>query len=458
MDNIVAEANDVMSPALDFGLPETAQYVQDRRHVNYFPSGSNIYTSATGNKNLKFYITGEDGTYLDLSSIRMFANLQNDDLDERKFLRPLSGLHAFFSRYRCTVGGQLVQDIDQYNRHCELYNSFKSVETRHMDDIESSANPRWDDDWRHKYANGLDQFVRVNNANDDVVRTERQLPTGGDAKDYTDHNKWGKIANRYTRHSVSGIRGGGEYVRLGHSFKDGFLESGYYLPVRYAPLEIEITIVSDAEEPVIKGVNSASATTIGGDRGGAYFTEGDTFILWQLNNIILRAEVVTLDSSVNNNITSHLLQGGSLKIVYPMCHTITQTFNASGTEINMNVVKSASKLNGCFITFYRAQRGNHLVAGKEDNYYLPDNYVNKRFNYFYNPMIISRFNDRGYGATGDDRGFGFADKNYNISWQLQIANKKYPEFESQSLAEHMFFFTSDVKLHEPRPRQLQYYK
>ena len=126
-----------------------------------------------------------------------------------------------------------------------------------MDDIESSAYPRWDDDWRHKYANGLDQFVRVNNANDNVVRTEAELPTGGDAKDYTDHNKWGKISNRYTRHSVSGIRKG-EYFRLGHQFKCGFLESNYYLPVRYAPLEIEITIVSDADEPVIKGVSAAS--------------------------------------------------------------------------------------------------------------------------------------------------------------------------------------------------------
>ena len=333
-------------------------------------------------------------------------------------------------------------------RHCELYNSFKSVEARHMDDIESSANPRWDDDWRHKYANGLDQFVRVNNANDDVVRTDGELPTGADAKDYNDHNKWGKISNRYTRHSVSGIRKG-DYFRLGHQFKRGFLESNYYLPVRYAPLEIEIT-VSDADEPVIKGVTTASATTIGGDRGGAYFTEGDTTTKWQLNNIILRAEVVTLDSAVNSNITSHLLQGGSLKVVYPMYHTIAQSFNASGTEINMNVVKSASKLNGAFITFYRSQRGNHLTNGKENNYYLPDNYVNKRFNYFYNPMINSRFNDRGVNATGADAGYGFADKNYNI----QIANKKYPEFESQSLAEHMYFFTSYVKLYEPRPRRM----
>ena len=36
------------------------------------------------------------------------------------------------------------------------------------------------------------------------------------------HNKWGKISNRYTRHSVSGIRKG-EYFRLGHQFKCGFL-------------------------------------------------------------------------------------------------------------------------------------------------------------------------------------------------------------------------------------------
>ena len=91
------------------------------------------------------------------------------------------------------------------------------------------------------------------------------------------------------------------------------------------------------------------------------------------------------------------------------------------------------------MTFYRTQRGNHLTHGKEDNYYLPDNYVHKRFNYFYNPMIKSRFSDHGATATGADAGYGFADKNCNISWQLQIANKKYPEFESQSLAELMYF-------------------
>ena len=417
MDNFVAEASDQMSPALDFGLPKTAQYVIDRRHVNYFPSGSNIYKSDSGNLNIRFYITGEDGTYLDLSSTRMFANLENEDTTESHFLRPISGLHGFFARYRCTVGGQLVQDIDQYNRHCELYNSFKSADARHSDDIEGSAQPRWDDDWRHKYANGLDQFVRLNAAGDGVE------PSPDANSNFRDHNAWGDISNRYTRHSMTGIRGG-EHVRLGHKFKCGFLESTYYLPVRYAPLEIEVTLVSDKFVPSIQPVPTATATAQGGDRAGSYFTEGDTSTQWQLNSLILRAEVVNLDSQVNNNITRHFLEGGSLKIVYPMYHTLSQTFNTNGTEINMNVVKSSSKLNGMFITLYRTQRGAHLTNGKEEDKYVSDNYIYKRWNHFYNPMINTRLNDHGTGATGANRGFGLANKNLNIPWQVQVHNKK----------------------------------
>ena len=39
MDIIIAESSDVMVNSLNFGLPETAQYVTTRRLVNYFPSG-----------------------------------------------------------------------------------------------------------------------------------------------------------------------------------------------------------------------------------------------------------------------------------------------------------------------------------------------------------------------------------------------------------------------------------
>ena len=71
MDTIVSEANDAMINQLNFGLPETSQYITDRRFVNYFPSGSNVYAPNAGNKNIRFYISGDSNQYLDLSSIPM---------------------------------------------------------------------------------------------------------------------------------------------------------------------------------------------------------------------------------------------------------------------------------------------------------------------------------------------------------------------------------------------------
>ena len=99
--------------------------------------------------------------------------------------------------------------------------------------------------------------------------------------------------------------------------------------------------MSDKFAPIIEPVPTATATAQGGDRAGYYFTEGDTSTRWSLDFLILRSEVVSLHSDVANNITKHMLEGGSLKIVYPMYHTLSQTFNTNGTEINMNVVESS---------------------------------------------------------------------------------------------------------------------
>ena len=124
---------------------------------------------------------------------------------------------------------------------------------------------------------------------------------------------------------------------------------------------------------------------------------------------------------------------------------MTQSFNAAGTEINMNIVKSASKLNGCFITLYRPPRAG--VDADNNNYYRHDNYIYKRWNYFYNPMINSivfdGFNPDAVDGDGNLTraqfcGKGFQNSVLNLSLQLQINNKKYPEFECQSLAESAY--------------------
>ena len=436
MDTIVSEANDAMINQLNFGLPETSQYITDRRFVNYFPSGSNIYSSSGGgNKNIRFYISaGDTNQYLDLSSIRLFANVKNTDTTDRaKFLRPLGGLHAFFERYRATVGGQLIQDIIEYNRHCELYKSFKSKDVNEMDDIESSANPSWDDDY-HRYANGLNNFLNPDSVvTDGAAATQGKTNGAGTVADprgvinvnlAADHNEWGRIGFRHTRHSLSGIPSNGQ-MRLGHKPCCGLLESNYYLPLRFAPLELEFTIVSDSNEPVVVPEGNGTTET---DKNGYYFQGGNTSVLWEINNVIVRAEVITLDNTVDNNITKHLLEGQSLKLIVPQYHTLSQTFNAGGGEINMNIVKSASKLSTAFVTLYREKK-----QGERYKQFLPDNYVHKRWNYFYNPMINSEINDGTDIDTGDPiEGQGFQDFTRNLSWQFQVGNKKFPEFECQS--------------------------
>ena len=126
-----------------------------------------------------------------------------------------------------------------------------------------------------------------------------------------DHNETGRIGFRHTRHSLSGIPSNGQ-MRLGHKPVCGLLESNYYLPLRFAPLELEFTIVSDSNEPIVVPQGDAQTNPdTETDKQGYYFQAGNTSVLWEINNVIIRAEVITLDNTVDNNITKHLLEGQS---------------------------------------------------------------------------------------------------------------------------------------------------
>ena len=87
----------------------------------------------------------------------------------------------------------MVRNIVEYNRHCELY-------LRDMDDIEMSANPRWDADF-HDYANGLDVLLQATTAG--VTPTPGVVTVSPDS----DKNERSRIDKRYTRHSLTGIPG-----------------------------------------------------------------------------------------------------------------------------------------------------------------------------------------------------------------------------------------------------------
>ena len=65
-------------------------------------------------------------------------------------------------------------------------------------------------------------------------------------------------------------------------------------------------------------------------------------------------------------------------------------------------------------------------------------------------MINGRINDSGLANTDALQGKGFQDYGRNLSWQIQLGNsQKYPEFESQSLAETFYYLRRAIHYMNP---------
>ena len=95
----------------------------------------------------------------------------------------------------------------------------------------------------------------------------------------------------------------------------------------------------------------------------------------------------------------------------------------------MNIVKSSTRLSQMFFTFSNSRINDDSKAGEYDK---------TKWNYFHHPMV----------ATIDNLE-GVIDSDKQISAQIQIANKKFPEQEITSIAEFMYFLRRAVNVMPP---------
>ena len=100
---------DKLIDGLSFKLAPGASYITDRRSVTFHPQGSNIYKPGAGTKLIRILLTGDN--WLDPSRFRVMFDLNNDETNVVKALRPLGGPWTFFRRMRILCAGQLVEDI-----------------------------------------------------------------------------------------------------------------------------------------------------------------------------------------------------------------------------------------------------------------------------------------------------------------------------------------------------------
>ena len=71
MEAITNSAEDYLIDGLSFKLKPGASYVTDRKSSTFWSIGSNVYTPVGGVKLLKFQLNGDDGNWLDPSSVVM---------------------------------------------------------------------------------------------------------------------------------------------------------------------------------------------------------------------------------------------------------------------------------------------------------------------------------------------------------------------------------------------------
>ena len=107
-----------------------------RRSCTYHVQGSNIYHATTGTNLIEILLSGTD--WLDPSTVRIMFDFKNDSTTQP--LYPYGGPWGFFSQMRILVGGQVIEDIDNYNRVHEMFQVFSATDSRDNDYVAGFGN------------------------------------------------------------------------------------------------------------------------------------------------------------------------------------------------------------------------------------------------------------------------------------------------------------------------------
>ena len=377
MEGVANAVEDRLVDGLSFQLKPGASYITERKSVTYHPQGSNIY-STNGTKLIKLLLTGDQ--WLDPSTFRIMFELQNNENpangNGHMQLRPLGGPHTFFRRMRILCGGQVVEDIDNYNRVHEMFRILQAKDA---------------------------------NINERAEAFGQQFD-----------NHYGLAFDRTT---VSGIAPGEAQTVL---FKpcSGLFNQPKMLPIRYMPITIELELVHDNTEPIV------SATTVGQDNFDvSNAATGNTSMLWQIQNVQVKCDVVTLDNQLDNSYAEHLLSGKALPINYQTYVSQKQSIlsgNHGSQKVRLNVTRALTRLKNVFITLDKPAAGQN---------YAPKF---KEWNSFYSPME---------DYTGAQRN-SWAAAGEIADFQVQIGSKLFPEYPIRSHAEAYYQLRKTLGKHD----------
>ena len=170
----------------------------------------------------------------------------------------------------------------------------------------------------------------------------------------------------------------------------------------------EFEVVNDAKEAIVGTGNS--------------FTSSNTSTAWQIQDVRIVCDLVTLDSALQNSYAEHVLSGKALPINYGTYVTQFQTLASS--DFAVSVTRAVSRLKSVFINF----DGGHGNTTDKSLFHTS-------FNTFQGPM------------QGTDDVDGQYDYAKELQWQPQIGSKMFPEYPCRSIAETFYQLKKALGIH-----------
>ncbi len=117
------------------------------------------------------------------------------------------------------------------------------------------------------------------------------------------------------------------------------------LPIRYAPIAIELELVDSVTDPIIDPTGSPTL-------GTTTFTPTNTSTNWSINNVQAKVDVCTLDNALDNSYAQKLIQGQSLPISYNTFVSQLQTIAGQDVPL-INVSRALTRLKSVFVTLHK---------------------------------------------------------------------------------------------------------
>ena len=384
MEAITNSAEDYLIDGLSFKMAPGASYVTDRKSSTFWSIGSNAYTPTGGVKLLKFQLNGDDGNWLDPSSVVIQFELLNTatatETDGGPMLRPVGQPHLFFKRLRVLAGGQVVEDIQDFGRNSELIASLANEFVRDNNDIQGFGA---------RFDSSRVQAVNDSRVIDPTNLTASELLDG--IKSYLPQIKAGKskIVN----------------------FKPlcGLLNQDKFLPLKFVPIVLELEL-GDSDDAIVTPQTYAAGTVY-----NTVYTTANTTNKWLIQNACVKCDICTLDNALNNSYIEHLLSGKSLPIQYSTY--ISQQSAVAGKSFNVQVIRAVSKLQKAFISFYT----DPAAA-------VPFNYPSITFHHSMEATTT------------------FYDPDKELQIYLQLGSKLYPENPTNNLSECFYRLKETLNL------------